>query len=407
MKVLLVHNFYGSAAPSGENVVVEAEAKLLRSNGVEVAEYFRYSDGIRRMGWFGKVIGGLATPFNPFSYFRIRRMLRRERPDVVHVHNFFPLISPAVFYATSHEKVPVVMTLHNYRLGCGAGIPFRSGAVCMRCLESKTVWSLLWYRCYRNSFVASIPMAAMIALHRWLGTWQHKVDLFITLTGFQAKIMDGIGLIPIAMSRMKPQFMQNPPDVIPFGMRHNRVIFIGRVSKEKGLIILLEAWRVWGADAPELVIVGDGPALPGLREMFAETNVRWLGKLKPLETMEELGKSQLLVFPSICFEGFPMVIREALACGVPILSSNIGPMSELVLPAYGQLFIAGDSPDLLAHARAMLANLAEPLAEKAVAARLEFDRKYTAEKNFIRLMDIYRQAIGKRATKISQGRNAS
>jgi len=407
VKVLLVHNSYGSSAPSGENTVVEAEAELLRSNGVDVVEYFRYSDSIRGMGWLGEIIGGMATPFNPFSYFRIRRVLRRERPDVVHVHNFFPLVSPAVFFATSHEKVPVVMTLHNYRLGCGAGLPFRNEAVCMKCLVSKTVWPLLRYRCYRNSFVASIPMAAMIALHRWLGTWQHKIDLFISLTGFQAKVMDEIGLIPMAMSRMKPQFMKNPPDMIPFSMRNNRVIFIGRVSKEKGLAVLLEAWKAWGTDAPELVIVGDGPDLPGLRERFAGIKARWLGKLKPLETIEELGKSQLLVFPSICFEGSPMVIREALACGVPILASNIGPMSELVLPAYGQLFIAGDSPDLLAHARAMLTNQAEPLKGKAAAARLEFDQKYTAEQNFVRLMDIYQEAIEKLATKVFQGRNAS
>jgi glycosyltransferase involved in cell wall biosynthesis len=398
VKVLLVHNWYGSAAPSGENAVVEAEAELLRSNGIDVAEYFRYSDGIRGMGRLGRIIGGMATPFNPFSYFRIRRVLRRERPDVVHVHNFFPLVSPAVFYAASYEKVPVVMTLHNYRLGCGAGFPFRSEAVCMQCLESKTVWPLLRYRCYRNSLVASIPMAAMIALHRWLGTWQRKIDLFITLTGFQAKIMDEVGLIPIAMSRTKPQFMKNPPDVIPFSMRRKRVIFIGRISKEKGLAVLLEAWKVWGTDAPELVIVGDGPDLPGLRERFAGIKVRWLGKLKPLETIDELGKSQLLVFPTICFEGFPMVIREALACGVPILASNIGPMSELVLPAYGQLFIAGDSPDLLAHARAMLTNQAEPLKGKAAAARREFDQKYTEEQNFVRLMDIYCEAIEKHAT---------
>jgi glycosyltransferase involved in cell wall biosynthesis len=209
------------------------------------------------------------------------------------------------------------------------------------------------------------------------------------------------------MSRTKPQFMKNPPDVIPFSMRRKRVIFIGRISKEKGLAVLLEAWRVWGTDAPELVIVGDGPDLLELSERFAGIKVRWLGKLKPLDTIEELGKSQLLVFPSICFEGFPMVIREALACGVPILASNIGPLNELVLPAFGQLFIAGDSSDLLAHARAMLTNPAESLEGKAAAARLEFDQKYMAEQNFVRLMDIYREAIEKRATKVFQGRNAS
>ena len=399
LKVILVHNWYGSATPSGENAVVDAEAELLRSNGVDVLEYFRYSDDIREQGWFGKIKGGLATPFNPFTYNQFRCLLRRERPDVVHVHNFFPLVSPAVFYAAAHEKVPIVMTLHNYRLGCGRGIPFRNEAVCMQCLEKKSVWPLLRYKCYRDSFVASISMAVMISLHRWLGTWRHKVDLFVTLTSFQAKIMDNIGLIPIAMSRTKPQFMKNPPDVIPFGMRDKNVIFIGRVTNEKGLPVLLEAWRIWGADAPQLVIVGDGPDLPELRKRFAKINVRWLGKLKPLETIEELRKSQLLVFPSICYEGFPMVVREALACGVPILSSEIGAMSELVRPEFGQLFFVGNSANLLLHARAMMEKPFVSLEKKATAARLEFDQKYTAERNFALLIDIYREAIVRHTTK--------
>lgn len=393
MKVVLVHNWYGSSAPSGENAVVIAETELLRRNGVDVVEFFRYSDKIRKLGILGSVIGGLATPFNPFSYIAARATFRRERPDVVHVHNFFPLVSPAIFYAASHEGVPVVMTLHNYRIGCGAGLPFRNNSICMKCLDSQSVSPLLAYRCYRNSLIASIPLASMIALHRFLGTWQRKVSLFIALTKFQTDILGRIGLLSPEATRIKPQFMSNPPKVVPFAERINRAVFVGRVSTEKGLDVLLSAWQKWGSDAPDLAIVGDGPDLVRLKAEFSSSKLLWLGRLDASQTLAELQKSKLLVFPSICFEGFPMVIREALACGLPILASDIGPLGELVPTECGRLFRVGDPDSLKDEAKSLFEDQSEVLAEMGSAARRIFDRKYTEDINFSKLLSIYQEAI--------------
>lgn len=393
MKVLLVHNWYGSSAPSGENAVVLAEKQLLQANGIDVIEYFKFSDGIRSIGLLGKILGGLATPFNPFTYFQFRTLLRRERPDVVHVHNFFPLISPAVFYAAHHQGVASVMTLHNYRIGCGAGLPFREQETCLRCLEGQSVRPLLKFRCYRNSLAASLPMAAMIALHRRLGTWSRRVDLFITLTDFYSQIMRVTDLIPGNSMRKKPQFMANPPDPAHFSTRPIKALYVGRISMEKGVSTLLEAWRQWGADAPRLHIVGDGPDLDKLKSTYADVNVHWHGKLPADQTLEVIRSAQLLIIPSICFEGFPMVVREALACAVPILASNIGPMEEFVLPAFGELFKPGSSTQLLDKARGLLGEGLPRLTDMGQQARIEFDGKYTARVNFERLMSIYQEAI--------------
>lgn len=399
MKVLLVHNWYGSSAPSGENAVVLAEKQLLKANGIDVVEYFKYSDGIRSIGLLGKVLGGLATPFNPLTYFQVRALLRRERPDVIHVHNFFPLISPAVFYAAHHQRVASVMTLHNYRIGCGAGLPFRDQETCLRCLEGQSVLPLLKFHCYRNSLAASLPLAAMITLHRFMQTWKRRVDLFITLTDFYAHIMSATGLVTTDSMRKKPQFMKDPPEPASFHDRPIKALYVGRISEEKGISVLLESWKRWGKQAPSLHIVGDGPDLETLKATYTGLNVQWRGKLPADQTLGIIRSAQLLIVPSICFEGFPMVVREALACAVPILASDVGPMKEFVLPAFGELFKCGDSAALLEGSRRLLTQDAWKLSEMSRQARIEFDHKYTASINFARLMSIYQEAIAIRERK--------
>lgn len=402
LKILLVHNWYASANPSGENTVVTAESMLLKEHGCEVIEYFRFSDEIRAEGLWGKIKGGLATPFNPFSFFDVTAVIKKVRPDVVHIHNFFPLISPAVIYAASSQNIPIVMTIHNYRIGCAGGLPFRAFKFCMDCLESRSAWPAIQYGCYRNSRIATLPLAAMISLHRFLKTWQRHVDRFIILNNFQGNIFSSTDLIPHDKLRYKPQFMSNPPEIISWEKRSKRIIFMGRLSREKGGHVLLEAFERWGSDAPELVIVGDGPDADSLKKRFSSLAIQWLGQLSPEKAVEELAQSRLLVFPSICFEGFPMVVREALACGVPILSTDLGPMEAIIQDYFGRHFKSGDPQDLLDKMQ-YLWESQDKLNEMAVHARAEFDEKYTAEKNFKILMDIYKEAIsahhGKNSTR--------
>ena len=252
MRVLLVHNFYGSAAPSGENQVVEIERALLQSRGHEVVEFSRDSDELRSQGIWGAIKGAAATPWNPRSAQAICQTVANIRPDVVHVHNTFPLISPSIFHVLAGTGVGRVMTLHNYRLFCPAAIPMREGKICTDCMDQRSVLPALKHGCYRHSRLATLPLAMNVALHRGLGTWTHQVDAFIALSDFQRQRMVDAGL-PAERVHVKPNFYPGSPRIVPWEQRKPYVVFAGRLTAEKGVATLMRAWQLWGADAPEPV----------------------------------------------------------------------------------------------------------------------------------------------------------
>jgi len=393
MKILLVHNFYGSAAPSGENAVYEAERDLLRQHGHEVSEFTRHSDEIRARGVFGTIQGALATPWNPLMARAVKRELARFCPDVVHVHNTFPLISPAIFPAIGNQAARV-MTLHNYRLFCPAGIPMRDGKVCTDCLDRHTVWPGLYHGCYRNSRLATLPLAANVALHRQLGTWTQQVDGFIALTEFQRERMIAAGL-PAERVQVKPNFYPGAPVVIPWPERQPCAVFAGRLTGEKGVEALVRAWLLWGAEAPELRIVGDG-GLRGELERLAATHpqvpIRFLGQLSGEAAQSEIAHASLLVLPSECFEGFPMVVREAFAFGTPAAVSDIGPLPSIVKHGENGVVFAPGNPASLLDVVQQAWTTPGILENMALAARATFEALYTEEANYRTLMDIYGKA---------------
>jgi glycosyltransferase involved in cell wall biosynthesis len=397
LKILLAHNFYGSSAPSGENTVYSAEKSLLEAAGHEVVEYTRHSDEIRGQGAWGAMKGAMSTPWNPFAFARVRRTIKRERPDVLHVHNTFPLLSPAIFHSAARSSTATVLTLHNYRTVCAAAIPMREGQPCTECLDRRSVTPALRYGCYRQSRLATLPLASMIALHRKLGTWRKHVDAFIALTGFQRDRLVAAGLPPERM-HVKPHFYPDPPSPLPWREREAKVVFIGRLGEEKGVRFLIEAWRQWGEQAPQLELIGDGPQRRELEDLAQVMNgkVRFLGQRPFSETQKRLASAHLLVLPSVCFEGFPMVIREAFAMGVPVAASRLGSMPCLVQDGRnGVLFTPGNAEDLLRQVRGAWGE-DDLLARMGAAARQEFDARYTAEANYRMLIDIYQAAIGHR-----------
>ena len=396
MKILLVHNFYGSSAPSGENTVYLAEKTLLRQHGHEVVEFTRHSDEIRGHGLFGIISGALSTPWNPFSVSRLRRFLAHERPDIMHVHNTFPLLSPAIFSAAAEFPTARVLTLHNYRTFCAAGIPLRRQRTCTDCLDQRSVLPALRHGCYRDNRLATLPMAAMIALHRTLGTWHRHVDAFICLSAFQRDILAAAGL-PGEKIHIKPNFYPNPPTPLPWKDRDDAVLFIGRLADYKGVRHLIKIWQEWGDAAPRLELIGDGPERAFIEESAARYDrIKLLGQLSFAETQGRLAKTKLLVLPSICVEGFPMVIREAFALGVPVATSRLGPLPAIVHEGkVGRLFPPGDEPEMLRIIREMW-NDKGNLATMGSAAHEEFEQKYTAERNCRQLLNIYRNARSQR-----------
>lgn len=391
MKTLLVHNFYGSATPSGENQVVEAEQAMLRARGHTVSLFSRHSDQIRAQGALGAAKGALATPWNPLAARALQQACADFGPDVVHVHNTFPLISPAVFSAVG-RRAARVLTLHNYRLFCPAAIPMRAGQVCTDCLDRRSALPAVVHGCYRQSRLATLPLALGVALHRALGTWTRQVDAFICLSAFQRELMVKAGL-PRERVHVKPNFYPGMPAVLPWAQRAPYVVFAGRLTPEKGVENLLRAWQQWGDAAPELRIVGDGPLRAALVQRAQGLPVRFMGQLDAQAAQQQIAHGRLLVLPSECFEGFPMVVREAFAFGTPCAVSDLGPLPSIVDHGRSGLVFAPANPRaLLAQVRAAWEAPGQ-LAQLGQGARQAFEQHYTETANHATLMNIYQQAI--------------
>ncbi|MEQ5767640.1 glycosyltransferase family 4 protein [Halomonas sp. H33-56] len=391
MNIILAHNFYSSKQPSGENEVVWSEKKLLEKNGNVVNMFSRHSDDLNEKHLSGKIRGAICTPWNISTTGEIRRRIAETSAEVVHVHNTFPLISPSIFYGVG-DRAAKVLTLHNYRLFCSAAIPMRDGRVCVECLEKRTSIPALKHGCYRGSRLSTVPLAANIALHRFAKTWKNKVDAFIVLSEFQKSVMIDAGL-PREKVFVKPNFYSGRPKVIPWGDREPCVVFAGRLSREKGIISLIDAWKIWGKKAPLLKVVGDGPLNDKVRNYADGLNIEFYGRLSQSDTVELISNAKLQILPSEWFEGFPMVVREAFAFGTPSAVSNIGPLPSIVSHGTSGIVFEPSNPTSI---HKMVAKCWEDdglLKHMGENARLEFESKYTEESNYETLLEVYRSAI--------------
>jgi glycosyltransferase involved in cell wall biosynthesis len=380
VKILLVHNAYQQ--PGGEDEVVRTEGRLLEERGHALVQFTRHNDEIERMS--GVSVAG-ATLWNRATRLDLARLLKRERPDLVHCHNTFPLISPSAYYAARDAGTPVVQTLHNYRLVCSNAQLFRDGGPCEDCIGKSLPWPGVLHACYRDDRRASAVVVAMLGLHRALGTWSRLVGRYIALTEFaRRKFVEG-GL-PADRIAVKPNFLH--PDPGPGRGDGGFALFVGRLSVEKGIQPLLRAWE--GIDDVPLRIVGDGPLAPLVREADAGAgHVRWLGRLPQEEVQRLLGEARCLVVPSRWYEGFPRVVVEAFARGTPVVASRLGGLAEIVDEGRtGRLFRPDDAEDL---ARAVRSIVAGDGALRA-AVRAEFEARYTAEASYRTLMRIYAEA---------------
>ena len=379
-----MHNYYQQ--PGGEDQVFAAEGQLLEKHGHHVYRHTVHNDEVSR---YGKAALAKATLWNSASYEELRTILRRERAEVVHIHNTLPLVSPAAYYAAKAEGVAVVQTLHNYRLLCPAATFLRDGHVCEDCL-GKTPWPGVVHACYRDSVAASGVLASMLTYHRARRTWTEMIDVYVALTEFaREKFVEG-GL-PEAKIVVKPNFLDSNLAVseAPKGY----ALFVGRLSKEKGLSVLLAAWRTLGARIP-LKIVGDGPLAQEIEKAAQEVaGVEWLGRQSRERVLELMQNAHMLVFPSIWYEGFPMTLVEAFAAGLPVVTSQLGGMASVVEhKRTGLHFRPGDPAALEAQVEWALDHPAE-LKGMRRAARAEFSAKYTAEANYPQLMEIYEKAL--------------
>ena len=268
----------------------------------------------------------------------------------------------------------------------------RAGQVCTDCLDRRSVLPALQHGCYRNSRLATVPLALNVALHRVAGTWAHQVDAFIALTEFQRQRVVDAGL-PASRVFVKPNFYPGNPAVVPWGQRQPCVIFAGRLTAEKGIATLIRAWQLWGTDAPELRILGGGELRAELEAMAAGLAVRFLGQVDGAEAQRQIAHARLLVLPSECFEGFPMVVREAFAFGTPAAVSDLGPLPSIVRHGEsGVVFQAGNAAGLFQEVRRAWSTPGL-LAALGHGARAAYEGSYTEEANYGFLMEIYERAM--------------
>jgi len=389
MRILLVHNYYQH--PGGEDSVFSSEKAILDRAGHNVSVYERHNDEISHYSTAQKLALFQNTLWNEKSARDIQTILKQESPQIVHFTNTFPLVSPAAYYTCQRSGVPVIQTIHNYRLACPTATFFRDGQICEACLGKTPPWPGVVHACYRNSRVQSAVVAAMLTFHRWRKTWQEQVDLYIAITDFSRQKLAQIGLPPEKIV-VKPNFLHFDP-----GQRTgqgNYALFVGRLSAEKGLHTLLKAWR----DLPDipLKIVGDGPLMAELSTFVQEEEldqVELLGLKSREDVLAMLKGSRFLVFPSECYEGCPVTLLEAFACGVPVVISKLGGMIEIVEDRRtGLHFSYGESTEL-AEKVAWLWARPKETERMGQEARAKFEQSYTAERNYDLLMGIYKTLL--------------
>jgi len=385
MKILLVHNFYQQ--PGGEDEVFRTEYELLRAYGHEVKQFTVHNDECNSMS---RLALAKATIWNSGIARELGEMVRRERFDIVHFHNTFPLISPAAYSAVGAEGAAVVQTLHNFRLLCPNSLLFRDGKPCEDCLGRATPWPAVAHKCYRNSRLATLAVAANITIHRRRGTWVDDVDLLIATTRFARDKFLRNGL-PFDKIVVKPNFLHPDPGVGDGAGGY--AIFVGRLSDEKGVRPLLSAWQNFNIPIP-LKIIGDGPLAEQVKEAAARNDkIEWLGRRQLAEVYDHIGRAKMLIFPSECYETFGRVAIEAFAKGTPVIASNHGAPADVVEDGRtGLLFTPGDAPDLALKVHTLLSNDGA-LSRMRQAGRAEFEAKYTGERAYEQLMDIYERAI--------------
>lgn len=384
MKVLLLHNYY--QRPGGEDVVVARERELLEAHGHDVRLYSVSNETVRNR--WDTVRAAWQTIYSWSARRRVADQIQRFRPDVVHVHNFFPLLTPSVYDACRAASVPVIQSLHNYRLACVNTQFLRDGHICELCLGKFAPWPGVLHSCWRSRG-ASGTVAAMVAVHRILRTWTEKVDVYVALTDFARGRFIRAGL-PAQKIVVKPNFVHPDPGI--GDGRGSYALFAGRLVPEKGIATLLAAAQRLGGRIP-LKIAGEGPMTDqvraGVRRM---PGLEWVGQQPPERVLALMKDARALVVPSIHYDSFALVVAEAYAVGLPVVASHLGSLPSLVADGRtGLLFRPGDPDDLAAKLTWLWTHSWE-WEKMRREARHEFEIKYSGARNYEMMMAVYAQA---------------
>lgn len=378
-RILIVHNYY--QIPGGEDSVVQNEKKMLEKYGHEVFLYTRNNIEINEMSLGRKMLLPLTTIYNPRTAVDIRRTIKEKKIDIVHVHNTLNLISPAVYYVALSCGIPVVQTIHNFRLLCPGATFYRDGKICEECVY-KGLGVAIKYACYRKSRAQTLVCVLSDLVGRATGIYG-KIN-YICLTEFNKRKLLELKQISQNSVFVKPNFVDNSCNFVPEEKRLNQFIYAGRLDKLKGIELLLEAWKAMGKTAPKLIICGIGPMEEWCRNFVKSNlvNVEIKGFVENEEIRRLIAHSKALVLPTQWYEGFPMSIVEAYSVGTPIVCSNIGNVDSIVVEGVtGCKFEYNSVSDFI-----NAVQRCNGLCEKTIEV---YKKKYTEEVNYYMLNDIY------------------
>ena len=389
MKILFIHNRYKQFG--GEDVAVELETAVLINKGHEVKTIFFDNTSIG--GFFSKIAAGFRSIYNFSSAKEISKIILQFKPDVVHIHNLFFIASPSVINAANHHKIPVILTLHNYRLICANALLLRNDQVCELCTQKKFPLAGIKYKCYRDSAAGSALVTAITGIHKISATWKNKVSTYITLNEFsRSKLLHSSLGVPEHKMITKPNFVADPGE----GNcdRENFFLFAGRIAKEKGVNVLAKAFTYM--PGYKIIIVGEGPERKLLQENFNQySNIIFTGQMGKKEVSEYMKKCRAFICPSIWYEGAPLTIIEAFATGTPVIASRLGSMAESIIDGYNGLhFTAGDADDLRKKIELFIKET-EQHSMFYKNARQTYQEKYHEDIHYNAVLKIYENAIRK------------
>jgi len=387
MKILVAHNRYHYRG--GEDTVVEVEIALLRERGHEVELYSRDNSELHNIAMGSAALSAL---WSRQTIKEVQQRCRDFKPDLIHAHNTFPLISPSLYGAADAMRIPVVQTLHNFRLICPQAMLLRHGRVCEDCV-GHLPWRAVVHRCYRNSTAQSALTATMLTLHRWLGTWNKRVSRYIVLNNLcREKFMQG-GL-PAARLRIKPNFVRSTR--VPHWEDRQGGIFIGRLSAEKGITVLAQAMSA--LPTLRIDVFGKGP----MQAIVESTpGMQYGGFQSPAQLVDRLHKAAYLVAPSTGVESFGLVAIEAFCCGTPVIATRHGGLSDLIEHGKTGLLVPPGDANALKDAMRWAECHPEAMVQMGKAARAEYLRCYTPEHNYDILFSIYQEALVDRLSRLN------
>lgn len=377
--ILIVHNYY--QIPGGEDTVVANESEMLKRHGHKVILYSRNNSELNEMTKLQKLMLPVTTIFNFKTYFDIKKLIKDQKVDIVHVHNTLNLISPSVYYAARKKKVPVFQTVHNFRLICPGATLYRDGHICEDCINNG-LHCAVKHNCYRNSKLQTLACVVSTTIHRMTGIYG-KIK-YICLTEFNKDKLLTFKQINSDQVFVKPNFADCINGYVPDSDRENQFVFAGRLDKLKGIDILFKAWYKMGVTAPTLIVCGKGPEESWCREFLKDNpcNIEIKGFVNNEKVRELIAISRGLILPTQWYEGFPMSIIEAFSAGTPVVCSDLGNAGSLIDEGMSGCKFKNDSIDELINAVNRCENLCDSTFDK-------YKEKYTEQINYSQLVGIY------------------